>query len=527
MRINLSLMLGAALLAGCGDDTLPAVQEEPLPSQLMVVGTEPDVCDGVCSPIAFTHQPSLVVTDPVVLERFEIRNVLDQLVAESGSAAVADDVWKQWWSTQRVRAVGDPAHHPYCDDNASTINGWPIECPRDESLLEGEVMETHTPVALFNRFDLAPMDGSNCGEYRIVYAKDGQAIPADPPVDPQVAGGRNFIIFEGVLPNPQPDCGLAACLPVAEFWQSLSTEPNSTVRADLLEEFYFKGICGFKPVVLPENYGLNGGGGGYGNGSGQIRTNQFISPSWLLKEFSLDFQMGELMVVPATVKANPHVDLFTGADPNFNTDYSNTIGTLLPNPDDVNLIALTTDPRFDAGESPADGGGPFLANEYFTTAGSGLETDTLTALNTMYGGPAPLSISELDSRATAQSCGGCHQLSNGANLGTSVSGGTALTWPNSNGFVHVDENSNLSPALTDPGMFLDHRADVLTDFLATSCGSSCFSPVIGPMIVKPSSPSNDRTPLADFDLVSASQFRRMSNQGQIPAFDTLSGHFTH
>ena len=26
------------------------------------------------------------------------------------------------------------------------------------------------PVALFNRFDLAPEDGAHCGEYRIVYA---------------------------------------------------------------------------------------------------------------------------------------------------------------------------------------------------------------------------------------------------------------------------------------------------------------------------------------------------------------------
>lgn len=518
--------IGAALLVGCEVDdggVAPAVQGELVGSQLLAVGTEPDVCDGVCAPVAFGHQPALVVTDPVVLARFDIRKVLDQLVAMSGSTLNADQTWEQWWSTQRVRAGGDPPHRPYCDDAGSTINGWPIECPRTESLLEFEIMETHTPVALFNRFDLAPMSGANCGEYRIVYALNGAAVPAAPPVDPTVAGGRNFLIFEGVLPNPDPACGLAACLPVAEFWQSLSTEPSSTIRANLLEDFYFNGICSFDPVVMPDHYGMCPGGD-----CGQIRTNQFIQPGWLLKEFTLSFQMGEMLFTPTTVKANPHVDLFNGFDPAFNTDYSSNIASLLPNPDSIHDIGLATPANWDAGESPADGAGPFPANNYVTMPGSPLDIDTNNALNAFYfPNPVPITLAELDARATTQSCGGCHELSNGAALGTST-GGAGLNWPPSNGFVHVDEGSALSPALTGPGGFLDERATVLTNFLSTTCGSSCLSPVAGPMIVKPHLPSPDELMgPPDFDLVSAEEFDTLRREGRIRPHDTLSGRITH
>jgi hypothetical protein len=45
-------------------------------------------------------------------------------------------------------------------------------------------------VGLFNRFDLAPFDGSHCGEYRIVYAKHSGIANSL---------ARNMIIFEAAL----------------------------------------------------------------------------------------------------------------------------------------------------------------------------------------------------------------------------------------------------------------------------------------------------------------------------------------
>lgn len=78
-----------------------------------------------------------------------------------------------------------------------------------------------------------------------------------------------------------------------------------------------------------------------------------------------------------------------------------------------------------------------------------------------------LTVNNILDRATTQTCGGCHQLSNGAPLG----GG--LTWPSSGFFVHVDESGFLSQALT--GTFLPHRKTVLEKFINDRCDGSAAS----------------------------------------------------
>ncbi len=75
-----------------------------------------------------------------------------------------------------------------------------------------------------------------------------------------------------------------------------------------------------------------------------------------------------------------------------------------------------------------------------------------------------LTVNNVLDRATTQTCAGCHQVSNGAALG----GG--LTWPSSATFVHVDEQSNLSPALTTT--FLPKRKSVLEAFINDRCDAS-------------------------------------------------------
>ena len=68
------------------------------------------------------------------------------------------------------------------------------------------------PLAVFNRFDLAPADFAHCGEYRIVYGKE----------NPAFAPNRFLLIFEASVPNPDPDEGEAGCRPITEFWAGLS-----------------------------------------------------------------------------------------------------------------------------------------------------------------------------------------------------------------------------------------------------------------------------------------------------------------
>jgi hypothetical protein len=500
----------------------------PIDAQLLTVGTEFEVCDGECKPIATDIFRSFVVTDPEILKRFPLRRVLDQLVANSGTANTADDLWKQWWSSQRVRAGGDPPQHPFCDDNAATINGFPITCPRDESLLEFERIETHAPVGLFNRFDLAPMDGSHCGEYRIVYAlgADDQAAALQAAsASPEVVSGRNFIIFEGVMPNPNPECELAGCLPVAEFWQSLTTENDVNARGDLLEQFYFDGICDFEPVVLPQHYGLDcRDGGGYGGACGQIRTNQFIEREWNLREFTLrnDFTApgGELLVQQTTVAVNPHVSLWDSTDPNhasFSADFIANMNRLMPVPDGVNVIGMGTSPKFDAGESVSQFGG-FNFNDY--DADLVFEATINGALL-----PLPSTVTEFDieERATTQGCGGCHELSNFDLLGHTT-GLPDVLWPPSLRFVHIDEASNLSPALLTE--FLPHRQQVMTDFLTLTCGDDCF-PASGLKLAKVIEESDPRTgePVVRFELLTPEEFEKIAHT-QLP-FDTLSGSLVH
>ena len=75
-------------------------------------------------------------------------------------------------------------------------------------------------------------------------------------------------------------------------------------------------------------------------------------------------------------------------------------------------------------------------------------------------------------RATTQTCAGCHQLSTFAphnQLGDIPQ----VVWPQSLGFVHINEQSQLSPALTSS--FLPHRAQVLISFLRSQCTSTAIA----------------------------------------------------
>lgn len=511
------------VVVSCGVEGPDAGLEAGDPAQLALsVGDEKEVCDDDCTSDPTDIFRSFVVTDPEILARFPLRRVLDQLAANSGTASTADGMWKQMWISQRKRLGGDPPQYPFCDDAGGTINGFPITCPRQEELLAGEPIESHAPVALFNRFDLAPMDGSHCGEYRIVYALGGSEEAAkirDSSGSPDVVSGRNFVIFEGVLPNPDPGCGLAACLPVAQFWQGLTTEGDVNVRADRLEEFYFKGICGFEAVVEPEHYGLDcKDGGGYGGACGQIRTNQFIEREWNLREFTLTRDCTspgcEVLVDQTTVAQNPHVSLFSSLDPlfsSFEPDYLAQLPRQVPIPDGVNAISAGTSPKFDAGESVSQAGPN--ANDYLADA----------VFDATIAGALVVPVSSVDAveRTTTQSCGGCHELSNVDDLG-STTGGPNVVWPASLKFVHVDEDSNLSPALLTE--FLPHRQSVMSAFLATTCGTACLGKDVF-MVKELSTDEKSGALVTDFLLVDEKEFSALEER--LPPFDTLSGRLVH
>lgn len=390
---------------------------------------------------------SLFVHDRATLDAadFSLRRTLKQIatqVTPSVPGTTPVSIFRQLWDTQDT-APGVVASSPHCSDNGGTINGYPIQCPRAE---RGEAaganpivdarMDQYPVLALVNRLDLAHQGWRNCGEFRIIYGKGGNG------------GAKNLIIFEAVLPNPKPGCR-EGCVPVAEFWKSLSAINNGAARAQALEKFYYNGLPGFRPVVHVDHYSATGISGGYGSsGTGQIRTNQFLQAPWTLKEFKTVIDCAAapctFNLVPIMVKVNPFPLLWNESNPHVNgPDFrADTVAQLASlSSAELMKIGYSVDLKNDDGESIAQGGTDNYRNHMNAAAAVGFRALL---------GAGPLTANQIANRALTQSCHGCHQPSNfGINVPGSI--GTVLTpvgspvptidrWPNALNFVHVDTN---------------------------------------------------------------------------------------
>ncbi|HUG23685.1 hypothetical protein [Piscinibacter sp.] len=416
---------------------------------------------------------SLAVTEVDILRRFEFQRVLDQLVAQSGVPGMTGLVlFQQWWDTQNPRpGLRGPGVH--CDDEQDMhaqpiLNAFPYSCRAAHAGHEGSEAASnpfpsaYMPVGLFNRFDLAPADGSHCGEYRIAYARSSGLDDAN---------RRNFILFEAVMPNPRPELGLKGCKKIAQFWAALSKEPGADKRARKLEAFYFDGIDGLPPVVHVGHYGDNQ------SGLGQIRTNQFmIDPAvppkvWSLREYKLrrssctGHDCAALAVVPVPNKNNPYGPLFASTSTHarasaFQAEFATTVPALAAQT--LDEIGMAVPDAYSSGQSQASGSSEGDYPLHFQSAPAEFPQRIEAALPP----GSALTAGEVILRARAMSCAGCHRSSNNAALG----GG--LVWPPSLGFTHVGEQlepgadpprHELSRALLD--VFLPARQRLLADFL--------------------------------------------------------------
>ena len=422
-----------------------------------------DVQLGV-QPITLDARRSLAVTDRPILDRFSFQRVLDQLVADSGVPGLTSvALFQQWWDTQNPAEIPGPA--PHCNDVVdpvlgTTLNGYPYFCRPYPS--EGYQSScdpftqpsacSYVPIGLFNRFDLAPEDGSHCGEYRVVFAKESGIAATNE---------RNLLIFEATLMNPTPEKGLKGCKKIVDVWSDLSKEPDIEKRADVLEEFYFEGINGGPPVISAAHFGDNA------LGVGQVRTNQFVitTSGWSLREYKLlDGQF-----VPHSNRNNPFGGLFEPGSEHaqaaaFRASFADQVASLAGA--SLDAVNMDSPSQFDSGQSQASGT-TAAEMRYLERLGYGpsdLRTaiqDKLTALG------STLTPDEIALRAQAMSCAGCHRLNNDVAIG----GG--LTWPSALGFVHVSERETesvdgvtrqrISDALVNE--FLPHRKVVVEDFL--------------------------------------------------------------
>ncbi|MEO7109709.1 MAG: hypothetical protein ABI183_04640, partial [Polyangiaceae bacterium] len=371
----------------------------------------------------------------------------------------------QWWDTNNrahvVVGARSTVNGGHCDDNRDTLNGFPIDCPRQEGTLATTNPfvagpDHYSPIGVVNRFDLAPSDGANCGQYRIAFGKDsGLTNDKD----------RNLVIFEAVLPNPDPSRGIDACAPIARFWDRLSDVGDGGASiAGLLDTFYFTGLPGFEPVVAADHYGAKGG-----SDTGQIRANQFMEDvsylggaplhqGWELREYRLQHMPNSknLVIRLDSVKNNPSPSLIGGTDQlslQFQEAFLEQVPSLSAS--SPNLIAMTTALQFNAGQSREQ----TFTDQYEHANPSAA---FLNQIQASIPPAAGLTAPDILARADTQSCQGCHVGEGGKNLGGGV------TWPaNDNGFVQITESSRLSSALT--GTFLPFRKQVLESFLTAEC----------------------------------------------------------
>ncbi|WP_438025695.1 hypothetical protein [Sorangium sp. So ce233] len=499
-------LAGSASLAACGDASAPGELSGGDAEELAAEDAQ-----ALSAPLDIATQRSLILTkatDPLVMARFPLQFVLDQLIlgAGTGDQQTALDLYRRWWDFYNRSAAAQFPDVSHCDDQTDsdgipTLNGFRIACPRREGRLatsdpfDPSSPDFMEPLAVVNRFDLAAQDGSHCGEYRIVYGKKS-AGQAD----------RNLIILEGQLPNPRPECGVAACLPVAEFWARLPAL-DAAQRAQALEAFFTVGLpdAGFGPVLHPDNYADAVHGPAGRPGTGQIRTNQFMGnpdrptqvqagQDWQLHDFKLVKTSGpdgepRLYVKPVPVKENPFADLFgVNFDPSdprkasFMDDFMESVDKLTTFSSNINDIQLkgSTQDLYNAGESIVRSDNDYaLQLEPPVNFTWNFELrDRLEAELVRLGKNTIFSPLDVAARATTQSCAGCHQLSDGASLGNGV------TWPRKEPekpvdeqefrFVHVREDGQLSQALTDS--FLPHRDGVLKAFLAAHADGNTCSP---------------------------------------------------
>lgn len=453
------------ILAMCGSVSFSALaQEYGEDAGVAATLEEPESCP---PPDGTRPDPALIVTDEFVLRRFSLRRVLRTLqrrahVRGQGATALYQQLWDSLDTQENAKFEGS-----HCDDTQPpSIGGFGVDCPRKEARLKDTESDTFVPVALVNRFDLHAEDGSDCGEYRIVYA-----------MHPFSPSNRNFVNLEFVLPNPTPQLGLEGCRPVVAFWKDLRRVDIDTGRGRRqlrrkLSSFYFRGHGGAGAVVTPRNLGMeevlecSEGPPETVSGRGQIRTNMFVdavelTDTWQLRQFALEKICSNdrcrLAFRPAPVGDNPFPGLFdaslglAGTD-EFREEFIGKIEGLAS--DDFNRIRLRMDPSFNAGQSTSTAFNDHLVTPVLDGLSNG-EAQIVDAIREEISRLELVDITVVDvlERANTQTCAGCHQSS----VGQPLSGGGTLGpgWPatrlptvtSSGGFVHVNEEGLLSPAL--------------------------------------------------------------------------------
>ncbi len=123
-------------------------------------------------PDAPSWKDSVVINTPALLrDPFSFSRTVAQIVATAPGAPTTSEAFLKGmidsFSQTRIKQPRTRV--------SIHIDKRPERRLSPAALLDPDSPDGMHPVGLFNRFDLAPADGANCGEYRIVYAKNSSS----------------------------------------------------------------------------------------------------------------------------------------------------------------------------------------------------------------------------------------------------------------------------------------------------------------------------------------------------------------
>ena len=468
-------VLAAAAFTGCQmDRNVTSDKAEP---EAVGSAGEAVVLSSTGQSVVIDPYRTLINADEELRTTFSFEEVLTAIVQRSGYTNLTPlSLYQQWWDTNNSPATArvSAPHALHCDPPET----YDMICPRQEGMLAGPENSPfinggndrhgYNLLAAVNRFDLAPADGANCGEYRLVFGKNSGKTRSN---------DRLLISMEAQLPNPNPSAGLDGCRPVAQFWTDLSLVEDPAQRAAAVKSFFVNGLPGFAPVIHPDHFGVNGGA---------IRTNQFMfqfmAQLWQAREYKTEHwcppggayqEYCTLRVKNVPVANHPNTDFFSSENndplaPAARAEFLANIPSLLaPTLDGIKLVNSDV-------YNPINSDGFLKRNSLAFRMSNFPEFQQAVTERLADLGETNLSWAQVANRASTQLCEGCHQSNKISDLGN------GLFWPPSNTFTHIDDARTeaivddvgvtigyrplISPAMKS--LFLPTRKQVLERFLS-------------------------------------------------------------
>ncbi|MDQ3282611.1 MAG: hypothetical protein M3Q69_14515 [Acidobacteriota bacterium] len=299
------------------------------------------------------------------------------------------------------------------------------------------------PLAIVNRFDLAPADYRSCGEYRLIFSRRTEDA------------ARLHIAFEVPIANPRPADGKAGCAEVAAFWLQLARTDSDLRRREMLERFFFAGGQTFGPLLDAAPF----------ERSGRIRTSLVSTARPQFRQFEVRRNCVACVpeLVPVPLDNTPDRALFAADTGDaraaaFRREFLGQVASLAIQ--DANRFFMTIDRRYSVSSNERGAESnyrlPFRRAVRTTT---GQEFRREIAAELQRAGSA-LTPEDIVARAETQNCVGCH--------GGSGPVGGGIVFPKAfDSGEHIADPSvlqspRLSAALVE--VFIPYRIRALTQY---------------------------------------------------------------